>query len=169
MTKDRIKQIELTAADVLVDTFGQLQNAELPIDLGKIMDKYGLKLQFAEFKDDKVSGIYSKTEKAIFIAKSKVSPRKAFTIAHELGHYFLHAEKKQETFYRTDGLVLDWAESSVESEANVFAASLLMPEKLVRSYWNTFRRIDAITKAFHVTYSAAYYRLLNLGLIRSNV
>jgi hypothetical protein len=78
-------------------------------------------------------------------------PRRRFTIAHELGHWSLH---------RTGGAV--WCRSHAvdppdapraepaprreyppeESEANEFAAALLMPAHLVRRHYEWLRRRD---------------------------
>lgn len=73
--------------------------------------------------------------------------RRRFTISHELGHWCLH---------RSDGAV--WCRNVVvdppergagraayppeESEANEFAAALLMPAHLVRSQYERLRRRD---------------------------
>jgi len=164
---DKVKQLELAATDLLVDTYGGFDKIELPVNLGKIIERYQLKLVTSEFNDERISGIYSKPERTIYITEGGISTRKAFTIAHELAHFFLHNQKQAEVFYRTDGLVLDQEASIVEREANVFAAALLMPEALVKSYWSSFKSIHVITQAFYVTYSAAYFRLLNLGIIQA--
>jgi hypothetical protein len=75
-------------------------------------------------------------------------PRRRFTISHELGHWCLH---------RTGGAVwcraqtVDPAEVSAEtrraypaeeSQANEFAAALLMPAHLVRRHYERLRRRD---------------------------
>jgi IrrE N-terminal-like domain len=74
-------------------------------------------------------------------------PRRRFTIGHELGHWCLH---------RSDGAVwcrkhtVDPAEAPAprrayppeESEANEFAAALLMPAHLVQRHYERLRRRD---------------------------
>ena len=74
-------------------------------------------------------------------------PRRRFTIGHELGHWCLH---------RTDGAVWCRAHSvdpepeqegrgpypQEESEANEFAAALLMPAELVRRHYERLRNSD---------------------------
>ncbi len=63
--------------------------------------------------------------------------RKNFTIAHELGHYFLKHRLKINAFYCFDNEILEdnTLQDNIENEANYFATCLLMPE-------------DKITKAF---------------------
>lgn len=57
--------------------------------------------------------------------------RKHFAVAHELGHYLLHAEISQYFICTADDL-RDYRNSPVEIEANCFAAHLLMPPLLFR-------------------------------------
>ena len=66
----------------------------------------------------------------IFIEKDLINTRKIFTLAHELGHYFLHSH--QGVKYRTDGYKYDIRKESIEEvEANYFAGTLLMPKGLI--------------------------------------
>ncbi|SDC44683.1 ImmA/IrrE family metallo-endopeptidase [Nocardioides lianchengensis] len=79
------------------------------------------------------------------------SPRRdRFTIAHELGHYFLHyllPKREGEQGYGRGG------RNRAETEANVFASSLLMPESKFREQCH--RREDAWRAALHFDVSPA--------------
>lgn len=55
------------------------------------------------------------------------TPRARFVIAHELGHFLLHAGRDQ-FFLCTTADLSDYRKSGMEAEANRFAAELLMPE-----------------------------------------
>lgn len=57
--------------------------------------------------------------------------RNRFTIAHELGHYFLHSRAGEQELYATRQ-----AGSRVEWEANWFAAAFLMPSEHFVREWN---------------------------------
>ncbi len=57
--------------------------------------------------------------------------RNRFTIAHELGHYFLHSKTGGQELYATRQ-----AGSRVEWEANWFAAAFLMPSESFVTEWN---------------------------------
>ena len=52
-----------------------------------------------------------------------------------------------------------------EQEANWFAASLLMPEKLLKHYFSITNDADKLATIFGVSPTAVYYRLKNLGLL----
>jgi hypothetical protein len=72
----------------------------------------------------------------IFLPQFTSTSRDRFTIAHELGHYFLHYRyaglQQEQPFGRGD-------RNRAETEANVFASALLMPAKEFRKRWKVHR------------------------------
>lgn len=116
-----------------------------------------------------------KNEFTIFVNIDKSKTRQYFTIAHELGHYFLH----QDTI-RKEEIIIDSENSSgnrelfrldvykytkIETEANNFAASLIMPTDLVKKAWKIFENVEECAKVFNVSVSAMSVRLEKLNLI----
>ena len=119
--------------------------------------------------------------------------RKHFTIAHELGHYFLQHQLHQNSIFCNNKDILEQGHQSnpIEREANYFASCLLMPEEKVR---NTFLKIlenrsrkkikdflivrndasygiwcgirDELTKRYGVSETALRYRLQQLMLAK---
>lgn len=78
--------------------------------------------------------------------------RDKFTLAHELGHYFLHFNSEDER-----KMAARMGSGRIEWEANWFAASLLMPKSLIET-----KRLDsayAIASYFGVSLQAASVRL----------
>lgn len=71
-----------------------------------------------------------KTNPRIFVHNDMPKSRKTFTLAHELGHHFLH---ESDIKLRLDDLdySLDDKDTYEESQANYFAASLLVPKHLL--------------------------------------
>ncbi|MBE6048601.1 MAG: ImmA/IrrE family metallo-endopeptidase [Clostridium sp.] len=102
--------------------------------------------------------------------------RKRFSIAHELGHLFIHlgfleSEKWSENCKKS--IVYHREEMSTgmeETEANTFAAAFLMPaEQFRRVADNNFDEndgynIEEIANKFNVSRVSAYYRGVNLGI-----
>ena len=142
-----------------------------------IFEEEGISLSFFPDKKkfDNMSGViyFSKGgDTKISVKEGDSRYRQYFTIAHELGHYFLHKDdlrKRGGVFdlgnvlmmYRTDiGL-----SSEKEREANYFAGSLLMPKKRVREAWERFEDIEKCAKLFSVSKSAMAVRLNVLNLI----
>jgi Zn-dependent peptidase ImmA (M78 family) len=106
--------------------------------------------------------------------------RQRFTIAHEIGHFVMHASKNQAQRLFVDRSTMfkrDEDSSSgddlQEVQANKFAAALLMPEKLIRgeiasSHFDLDDEEDVsnLAKRFNVSAAAMSFRLKNLGLFR---
>ncbi|HSW90167.1 MAG TPA: ImmA/IrrE family metallo-endopeptidase [Patescibacteria group bacterium] len=129
---------------------------------------------------DEVSGAIrfnkEKNKFEIFVNLIKPDTRQYFTIAHELGHYFLHDQivKGQDivvdddnqfevnrTLYRLDQASF----SIIETEANNFAASLIMPEYLVRKAWGSLQNVEECASLFKVSVVAMSIRLEKLHLL----
>ena len=124
--------------------------------------------------DSDVSGLilFKKEEDRfeILVEKSKPKNRRYFTIAHELGHYFLHNDQLRDNvlvvdgdpiLYRLDGGLT----SAEETQADFFASSLLMPEERVRKVWRKTKDVEVCADFFDVSLSAMSVRLEVLGLI----
>ena len=120
-------------------TFG---GPELPVPVEAIAeDLLGLRVE--EAWDLDCSGMLLPAERRIVLnADELVGPdekpilRYRFTIAHEIGHWVCHclegrAPNPEPSYCRPIDLT-DAADRTLEREANVFAAELLMPEPAVR-------------------------------------
>ena len=88
--------------------------------------------------------------------------RQRFTIAHELGHYYMHKEKNVDfedtTFFRNND------STSIEYSANEFAANLLMPEDRVKAAIKSgVKSIEKLSTIFNVSVAAIKYRVVALG------
>lgn len=158
--------IEARASDKLIETFGHIQGISLPVSLDKIVNHFGLTVEFGEFASANISGAYRKSDKRIFVSQDDQYYRQAFTIAHELGHFFLHEDKEDEVFLRQFSIEPDAETDEVEVEANKFAAALLMPRELVEQYWPRHSAND-IAARFGISPSAATWRLRTLGMLES--
>lgn len=134
----------------------------VPVDLDKILQKFGLKAYNTNFSKPEISGAFSREEKQIYLDATDPYTRKVFTLAHELGHYFLHDDKAYDILYREKR---SHARPELEREADEFAAELLMPEATIRLYWPIAESIQQLAEIFSVSYSAMEYRLRNLGFI----
>jgi Zn-dependent peptidase ImmA (M78 family) len=128
---------------------------------------------------ENVSGVIaylsSESKYAILVNENKHVNRRHFTIAHELGHYFLHKEEIQKELFVDGDNVLeggamlfrkdDQPATQFEIEANNFAASLIMPEGLVKRAWGKLKDVDDCARVFSVSVEAMSIRLSRLGLI----
>lgn len=88
--------------------------------------------------------------------------RQRFTLAHELGHFFLHRGKnvefEDEIMYRIEN------SSSIEYAANEFAARLLIPhERLEEKIKEGVTDLTELADYFEVSLDAMRYRVLSLN------
>lgn len=117
----------------------------------------------------------------IVINSVKPEKRQYFTIAHEVGHYWLHREELTDVpesgfidlellqntsvLLRPDEMPTESSALQKEREANTFAAEILMPEKAVRAFYALNGDIEETADAFKVSAAAMAVRLEKLGLV----
>jgi len=120
------------AANDVLDEFHVQKPGE--IDLETIAWIGGRRLQIIEGGLEGADGRLVATVKGGTIRlKPNLTPigRKRFTIAHEIGHRVLHGTGATND---TQNDLCTWTRGSKETEANVFASELLMPERLFKQY-----------------------------------
>lgn len=120
---------------------------EAPVNIEAIIRELGIKLNKKADLDEHISGqIQRLTNDQYQISTNKTNHyfRQRFTMAHELGHYLLHRNMIGDgvddnmmfrstiegSFYNKN------ITSTEETEANQFAASVLMPAKLIKKLQN---------------------------------
>jgi hypothetical protein len=92
-----------------------------------------------------------------------------FTIAHEIGHWVVHClegrEPDQQPAYCRPVDLTESADKTLEREASVFAAELLMPEPAVRDAWSALEDVAACAARFDVSPTAMHWRLFGFQLV----
>ena len=96
-------------------------------------------------------------------------PRTRFSIAHELGHYFLDAHRaflrQTGQSHRSKGEFL--SDCTIEAEADAFAAGLLMPRNLLGPLVNegdlTFSQIEEWASTFKTSVTSTSRRSIELS------
>lgn len=133
---------------------------ELPVPVESIAeDLLGLAIHEKEL--DGISGLLYPEERQIFVNASDVPARRRFTIAHELGHWVCQClEGRGESVMCRAEDVSPNADRSLEREANVFAAELLMPEQAVRQV----AAVEDVAARFGVSDLAMQWRLYSFDL-----
>ena len=169
----RASRIEKLAADVRA----KAKAKKYYVDPNAVAKALGAEV--VEIQDDSSSsGMVVRQGARIIIGVNMRHPlnRQRFTVAHELGHMMLHAD--QPLIVDNDGLSLigrrQEGESTVrETQANAFAAALLMPADWVEEALGTQEvpvdddvRVEALAKKFGVSQQAMMFRLINLGYLR---
>lgn len=174
MKKDLIN----SKAKEVLKSFNSLK---VPVPVQEIIEKLGIKVSFAA--SDKYSGVLiRKSDDTILMGLNSLESfnRQRFTMAHELGHYFLGHNKP---VFVDDKVTVNHRENDLakkhydpkEADANAFAASLLMPEEFIEKDFeqitkgiNVFldEHLMRLAEKYEVSKEAMKIRLLRLGLIK---
>lgn len=140
-------------------------------DLEPVVERLGGKIRIQDVLDfNKHSSgsirIQSQGRFQIFLASHTGPTRDRFTIAHELGHYFLHYIYPNQTGQRVEKLEAQrYGTGRVEWEANWFAAGFLMPATSFREYYAFLRgSTPLLAEKFGVSNEAAQIRIKALDL-----
>ena len=165
-----LEQVEAKAAEVL----RRHNLTTVPISPLVLAHRERIQVNNATFTKGDLAGMIVKRndDVAIFVNRSDPPFRKRFTIAHELGHFFLHlnddgefVDDEANLFRRQrDPDHTMTAERRREIQANMFAASLLMPAVEVKRYWRERRSIEELAKIFKVSTVAMGIRVDSLDL-----
>lgn len=147
-----------------------------PIDPIVVANKLGINVLNAKFGDNSISGLIAKNngKAAIYINASDSTPRKRFTIAHEIGHYLMHMQDGDSEFIdpkmnfrpaETIEATRTWDDNKrKEWEANVFAAELLMNESFFLELDCKNIPLSELSIMFQVSSQALKIRMDSLGL-----
>lgn len=147
-----------------------------PVDVFEIANNYGLNILEADLRKEKESpsGILDMDNSNIYVEKTDSPQRKVFTVAHELGHYLMHKEElksypeKYAVLYRRPLGAPN--HDSVEQDANSFAATLLVPQKMLDRYKKSENPEDEnlylLSKLFGVSRELIGWRISDLYKIR---
>ena len=156
----------------MIETIAQLVREKLklstPIDMISAVRALGgqcVPVATTEY-DAKIETVNTRDSQFIInYAENQADERIRFSIAHELGHLFLHMLQQDgclstDTYFRGK----QSNRSFVEWEANEFAASLLMPKDEFVTFCRDQQNeddsidLDCVAKYFGVTQQATYVR-----------
>lgn len=160
-----------------------------PIDVDAIARLLGIAVEYdVSLESENIIGEISFPEGVPLVKinpfQNTYGPRRRFTLAHEIGHYCLHSSTTKQGF-SDSRKTMSRSESfwnSKESEANSFAAQLLMPKSLLIKEGNriieSYREstgsttgmpvskfVEVMAPLFGVSNKAMEYRLKNLRII----
>jgi len=161
------------------DILEKARISEPPVDVEHVAKICGAVIEEDNLGED-VSGILLRTKHnktpIIGVMKYQATVRKRFTVAHELGHLLLHdgrevhIDRLYRVNYRSDRA--DGGIKVEETEANAFAAELLMPVQFLDSEGDFLFDIGAdeqlkqVADKYGVSAEAMSWRLFNLNRFR---
>lgn len=172
-TRESINEMINEIAEALIEEY----SIDVPIkNIDHVVNILGGQIEEDPRLSMYADGLIKKNDQGFII---KVSPyqtveRRNFTIAHELGHLFLHMGYKsddrkwnnqEQTLYYRNG------SSEEEYQANEFAAAFLMPKKTYKKVMDQYTtgskvKTSMIAEHFNVSVNAASNRGKWLGYLR---
>ncbi|SDQ20033.1 protein of unknown function [Pseudoxanthomonas sp. CF385] len=161
----------------VLDLFAQFHGTRrFPVDVGELAqdaaNQLGWKDPITEVKAARIPGfegaLFANDEKSkwcLLYNEAIRSPgRIRFTQAHELGHYVLHRQQRDQFSCAEDDVVnRDTDEVTVEAQADAFAATLLMPLNDFREQMSgcaDFQGLGACAARYGVSLTAVTLRWL---------
>lgn len=164
-TYDDVEEI----AEFLVEEWGL---SDVPSDnLGKVLgEKIHIPVLYVDAPEN-ISGASCRLDdlNCILINKNEPIGRQNFNLAHELFHLLTWDIFPPE---RIDQIEKK-PKPKGEKFADKFASTLLMPKQSITDYFNSLnpdvellKRLEKVAKHFHVSVSAAYWRLVILNLVK---
>lgn len=181
ISKERKRELENISSQILFNN----DMYKIPVNPLKIANNNGITVYDADFNElgnKNVSGAirYIDGKFSILLNKEETEERKRFTLAHELGHFFLDNEILKSSKIHVDTLYRIGPDSSYvsqnieskkedkltgENEINYFAGALLMNEMMLKKVFEVEQSTEKLAKLFNVSRSAMTVRLDILGLI----
>lgn len=141
------------------------QDGALPVDLHYIAAQVGIKIEYINAPDDYCGELDTDTTPILIkVNANHAETRQRFTIAHELGHYFLgHGSRNRIVDNRSNMSSYD----PIEYLANDFAAKLLMNDIYINHLikHQKIKTLGDVANRFNVSLDSARVRCKKLGLL----
>lgn len=151
-----------------------------PVNVFDIARKLNFDIKYVNFIGDKIGGAMwdgmeeleiagMKSKRLMLINNNDTPAKRAFTVAHELGHFMLHCDEGANFYEKFHAEERD--DKTREDEADFFGINLLMPSWIMRAYIDKNRGlskrelVDNICADFLVEKVAVEKRFEELGYI----
>lgn len=150
-----------------------------PVPVERIAKAQGARIFHQSLEDDISGFLYRDEVQAVIGINTHHAPvRQNFTTAHELGHLLLHDQEQLHIDHsfrvRLRDDVSSQGTDEAEREANLFAATLLMPKEFLEADLQSEEYVDlldddflnGLARRYGVSAQALVNRLKNLGYIQ---
>lgn len=163
-----INEFEELTSNILINN----DMFKVPVDVVKIANLNDMAVYEGDLEKSVSGAIRYNKEKEnfeILVNKNDTRERKRFTIAHEIGHFFLHKEILMNDEIHIDIMYRmpneDEEQKKRERDVDYFAGALLMNKTLLTKMYNESNTITELANIFDVSVSAMTVRLDILGLL----
>ena len=158
--------------------YDQYKHNGIPINPLRIAEDRGIQVKKIAFNKVDIHGAthHKNGEIIIYVHEDNSTAQVRLTIAHLLGHCFLHPFPEGRGYFDTytslfsvhllqESEEISKGSIELERQANVFAYCLLMPEEEIRYYWMLADDIYELATLFDLPVSHIRRRLKSLRLL----
>lgn len=152
-------------------------NGNIPVDPEQIAAGFGIKiervpteqlrLKLEDGKHEDIKGLIIKESESeppvIYLNEDNTPEQQKFTVAHELGHFWVHRKELTFSGYPRDELASQ-GDNPRETWANGFGAELIMPADYITKAWVNGDAFEQIRQELAVSRSALKNRFSTLHL-----
>jgi Zn-dependent peptidase ImmA (M78 family) len=128
-----------------------------PVDVHRVCSSYDIRVYFEDIQTAEAFLVVANGKKSIIINERKILyiPRQRFTIAHEVGHFFIPWHSSQCACYKIGDFDTS---NAAENEADIFASELLIPTVFllpkIQGKTITLELIKKLAQQFNVSLGA---------------
>ena len=140
-------------------------NLDYPLDIQSFASTLGFEIKYVDTGDCDALTVMANGQKLILLnQKIHFEPRINFTLAHELGHYFIPTHLEPLYACNINELVSNWTldtSSGVEREADIFASQLLLPDKFIdKSIISSMNDIISVARTYGTSIPTTAIRMM---------
>jgi Zn-dependent peptidase ImmA (M78 family) len=140
----------------------QYDATEPPVDVHRIAIGEGLELRVIDTWSPSLSGLLLRAERLIGINGKHPRTRQRFSLAHELGHWFMRHDfpwHEEEITIDNPPDMMSYGKHPIEGEADEFAGELLVPRAMLKAKLTETSDPQALADIFAVSTQALWVRL----------
>lgn len=144
---------------------------KVPVDVLKICKIKDIDVKIVKFKDESICAAIHKSKDAqgeskytIYIKYTQSPLEQRVSIAHELGHYYLHKEILEKEMLVDMYKKFSSKEEKEEVEADYFSRCILLEEDAVTTLFNEIGNVNDLANVFKVPVEFIEKRLKELNL-----
>ncbi|MGI6107923.1 MAG: ImmA/IrrE family metallo-endopeptidase [Lachnospiraceae bacterium] len=112
----------------IADTADQAVRSAGSRDALRLVEDAGVRILFPSFCRQKGAYAVINDTPFIFVKQDLSDEERSMVILHELGHHYLHSDAARMAGGFRDSMLFDRANARMETEANLFAAQILIPD-----------------------------------------
>ena len=136
-----------------------------PVSIHEIAKSEGFIIKLLD-QPKEFSGILHRETKSIGVNQNHHMYRQRFSIAHEMGHYYLEHPEVRKLNYLDNG---DELKKIYDAEADEFAGEILVPREMLKKKVKQHKTVGELATRFFVSTTVMSIQIMKHGLLNQLV